>query len=405
MRRALRLISLAVLLVTLVACGESSGTTAPPSPLPRGPLPTIAAVSWRKASVEINADNGARLELLGTLTEHTATVSRIAFTPDSRYMVTLDAVLKPVVWDMETGRALHSLTGDNAYRYVFFNARGDQVIGVLGDQQIFFFATPGGGALASVAANSTGITIAAQSDDRTLLATGGKRGDVQIWDVDKRTIQRTLTLSTQPILLIAFTPDNQSVAAVSSDSTLTVASVADGKQKVQIKGFNDVPRRLLYTSDGRLLVAAVQNRVFVYNADDYSFRYSITADEMVTETGLAISPDNRYIAVNTTTDSAVVFALEDGRQIVGVPAQEKRGSSLAFAPNGSLLLATVLKPQTGAFIWSVASFSDDDPRVLGRSINPQGNGVFVGAWSPDSRMIVLADGSGGLFVWGLPATG
>jgi WD40 repeat protein len=403
--RRVKPILLLLMMATLAACGGNAPapTNTPAVQGTRGPLPTLNPVVWRKAGSAVTLVNAARIELLGTLIKHEASVNQIDFSPDSRGMLTLDGVGTGHLWDTETGANRFTFAETSAL-YAAFNADGSQVISAMTDGTLQFLTTADGLIASNVQANSGGVLAMAISADRTRLATGGPRGDILIWDVATRGIVHRIDLK-RPIGIVAlvFSRDGKLLASATSDQVLHTWAVESGTQTAINAQLPTPLNRLLFTPDGTLLLAASERVVYALATTTLETRWQITGRDQDSGAGMAISPDSQLLALGSTGETLTVWSLLTGKEQVVLLEQQRTGSSLEFSPNGELLLNTLLLANQGSFVWSVASFLDDDPKVQGKNFNPSLNGILLGAWSPDGRYIVLADGSGGLYVWGMPA--
>ncbi|MBX3063932.1 MAG: PQQ-binding-like beta-propeller repeat protein [Anaerolineae bacterium] len=401
--------SLLALLAVLILIGGCTNDNTLPTRTPlvadvggRSGLPTIIPVTWRSAGAVIDHNNGASIDLLGTLIEHSATVNRFDFTADSRLMLTVDGVGTAILWDLESGLSRFAVSVQDTL-FAYFNADASQILSVSTDNRLYFTTTNDGKVLASVLANNGGITAVAISADRKLLATGGAQGDVQIWNLETRGMARRLTIDAAPrISGLAFSPDGSVIAVGTSDLALHFYNASSGERLKSIREYGSSVRSLIYASDGSFVVAANNDNIYLYNTTEYARRFQFVAANLSTDNGLALSPDGKLLAAGTNGDNLVVWSTETGKEVIGLAEQQGVGSSLSFAPNGSFLLDTLLKGDAGSFLWSVASFTDTDPTVQGKNFNKQGNGVYTGVWTPDGKRIILADGSGGLYIYGVP---
>jgi WD40 repeat protein len=404
-RRWLLLASCCLVVLLLSACNPDENvyrTRTPPPVGTRAPFPTLTSMTWRKAGAVITGDTGGKIELLGTLVAHTLSVFRVEFSPDSRYLISIDGSGTAIVWDMETGLPKFNI-GSQDTIYTFFNADASQIISISTAEKIFFMSTANGTLLSSLPANSGGVRSAAISSDRTLLATGGFKGDVSVWNLQTRALIRRITVGREATMLdVAFAPDGKTLVTSTNDKTLYVFDAQSGQQLEAVTNLTTNVARLISAPDGTFFVAAAGDTPTVYDVAPFRLRYALTAPDQATDLGLALSPDSKLVAVATTGDTVNIWSTETGKIVVTLLEQRQATTSLAFAPNNNFLLDTIFNPASGAFIWLTASFLDSDPQVSGKNFLTLSNGITLGAWTPDGKRIVLGDGSGGLFVYGLP---
>jgi WD40 repeat protein len=404
-RGSTRLVTLCAVALIMSACNPEQNVYRTQTPRPEGthgPFPTLLPMQWRNAGAEIVGDNGGRIELLGTLNWHSLSVFRLEFSPDSRLMISIDGGGTAVLWDLATGTTRFTI-GVQDTVYAFFNADASEIIVVNADEKIFFVTAADGTLLSSLPANSGGVRSAAISADRTTLATAGFKGDVSIWNVATRALLRRITIGRDAsILAVAFAPDGKSVAASTNDKAFYVWDVAAGQQLQAVSDLPNFVTRLIYAPDGSFLVAATTDTPFVYEIEPFRLRQSLIATNQFTDGGLSLSPDGNLLAIATKGENANVWEIATGKIQVSILQQQQATTSLAFAPNGSFLLNTIFNETSGSYIWLVSSFADNDPQVSGKNFNQSSSGISMGGWTPDGKRIILADGSGGMFVYGLP---
>ncbi|MFQ3535461.1 MAG: WD40 repeat domain-containing protein [Aggregatilineales bacterium] len=129
--------------------------------------------------------------------------------------------------------------------------------------------------------------------------------------------------------------------------------------------------------------------------------YSVTAPELDSRRGLAFSPDKRFLLIGGTADEVFVQAADNGAGIRRLTGHSGQLSGIAFSADGALLL-TVLSDRRGVYVWLVESIRIESPNYLRGTLGAGQNGFLKGAFSPDGKLIVLAEASGGIMAYGIP---
>lgn len=391
----------AVLTIALAACGTSA-TSTPILPT-RGPLPTLISVPWRVAGAPIDTSNVGSLAQIGSLVGHNGTVNYLNFSHDNKLLLTVDGASVAIVWNLENGQIVSRPGQGKSTLFSFFSADAKTIVSVIGDQKVYFFNTQDGQEISNAPANSGGVLLAAISPDGKTLATGGAKGDVMLWDVDGHTVTRLLPPGTsERVEAMDFSPDSASLAVSIHGASATIWKVATGASIATLKDVVFV-QNLQYSRNGAYLAAATDTEVRIYDTGSYTTRYLYSQPDLVPSRSMALSPDGRFFAATSRGDFVYIWLLEKSKNAAGLPQHNGHGSSVSFSPNNQFVLTTIVTARAGARLWDIKSINpDQNLYVRGSQLGLEGNGQYIGAWSPDGRMIILADTSGGMTVWGIP---
>ena len=148
--------------------------------------------------------------LRATLQGHTGSVVSVAFSSDSKRILTGSSDNTARLWDAETGQEMAILKGHSAIVYsVVFSPDGSRVL--------------------------TG------SFDKT----------ARIWDAKTGQEKFTLQGHTEGVRSVAFGPDGKSVITGSDDKTARVWDAETGQEKFVLKGHTDLVWSVAYSPDGR----------------------------------------------------------------------------------------------------------------------------------------------------------
>jgi tetratricopeptide (TPR) repeat protein len=184
--------------------------------------------------------------------------------------------------------------------------------------------------------------------DAQVVASGGKEGQVLIWDSDSLELLKTLWARGNGIRAISFFPDGESVVVARSDKTLSIGSVMDERPKQVIK------------SDGSL--AAVRtclgsNNFIVIETSGTVIRYADSHAVSAFNTGLKkidvhdISRDCRRAIAGGYGDPLTVWDLARGVQISTIGIEPSGFLEAAFLSDGDrVVLGT---PDRTMELWDV----------------------------------------------------
>lgn len=398
-----RLVLMLALLLT--ACGGAA-----PVPPTRGALPTLPNVGWRLLAEPISAENANKLALIGNLVGHTATVNHFAFDSLRNWLISVDALGVAILWDLNNGRRVQvlsqpdaALSAEGDVLNAFFSAEGE-TIALVTRRGVRFLRAADRSPLPDTAGGVIAVSGAAISADGRQLATTGSNGDVWLWEATSgRVTQRVAGrgyLAERPL----FAPDGAQLAVIARDergALVRLYNARNGQVLAELRGFSGVPVALAFNPDSTLLAVGSAGEVQAFRTSDYAQVYSITAPELDPRRGLAFSPDKRFLIIGGAGDEVFVQAAADGLGVRRLTEHGGRLSGLAFSADGALLL-TALSDQRGVYVWLVESIRIESPNYLRGALGQGQSGFLMGAFSPDGKLIALAEASGGVMIYGIP---
>ena len=241
------------------------------------------SASWDKTLKVWDLETGRALR---TLEGHSAEVYGVAVTADGKRAVSASgdgrsgyssAVPYPPpdgkraelkVWDLETGRALHTLEGHSDGVYgVAVTPDGKRAVSASGDQTLKVWDLETGGALRTLEGHSDSVCGVAVTPDgkRAVSASGDKT--LKVWDLEDRAPPCARWKAT-PIRVygVAVTPDGKRAVSASRDNTLKVWDLQTGRLIATFQcdwparccAFADRPRIVAGDSGGRVYFLALE---------------------------------------------------------------------------------------------------------------------------------------------------
>jgi eukaryotic-like serine/threonine-protein kinase len=192
----------------------------------------------------------------------------VAFSPDSRYLVTGTTDGAVQVWDAETCQEVGTLgTHRREIRGVVFSSDGKHLASASGDGIVKLWDATRldkkQEARHSLRARVPGPTLnVAFSPDGRRLATGGEENTVKIWDVQTGHELQYLRGHSGEVYTVAFSPDDAGrlVASAGEDSTVKVWDSHTGKLVRSFRGHKGLVCSLAFSPDGRRLVSGSRDK-------------------------------------------------------------------------------------------------------------------------------------------------
>jgi WD40 repeat protein len=236
------------------------------------------------------------------------------------------------------------------------------------------------------------------SPDSKRLAAWSGFGDLRVWDVSNG--KELLRLSEDDDIY-TFSPDGKAIV-IYREGAIALVDVDTGKTVRRLEGSNRMVRELVYSADGRLLVAAGgDHTVRLWDSETGKEALAFAGQPFIVR-GLAFSPDGKSLATCSEYGGAIVWDVATGRPrhqwsdfLYGVNA-------VAWSPDGAVLAAG-------------ESGGHDNREVVIRLLDPQRgrlvrefpahlNCIFTLSFSPDGKQLASVGWDARARIWD-PATG
>jgi WD40 repeat protein len=301
----------------------------------------------------------------------------------SKFYATKTTDIKPKV-------AVKAQIGAIAYR-------PDGKLLALGSYKEVRLADPTGKIVGALPGHAEQVRAVAFSPDGVLLAAAGglpaRKGEVKIWDVEKRAVVRTIEGHTDCIYAVAFSPDGKMLATSSYDKFIKLWDVASGKEIRTLKDHIDAIYDLALTPDGkRLLSAAADRTVKVWDTSTGERLYTL-GEPLDGLNTIAIHPSGKMVAAGGLDKTIRIWSLGDksGKLINSLIAHEDTILRLAYSPDGKLLVSTAADK-------TIKIFKADDLTEI-KTLAGQSDWVLALEFAPDGKSFAAGRFDGSLTIY------
>lgn len=282
-------------------------------------------------SVSLAADANPAPALV--LQGHTDGVASLDFSPDSRLLVSGSFDRSMRLWDTATGKEAGIFKFDHFVVVVAFSPDGNKLLSVERDNTVRLWDARTARQLwRSKDISGDMIMAAGFSPDGRFIATSNSGGAVCLWDAEKGKLAKTLKGNGELAMPLLFSKDGRYLLA-GTDKSTTLWDVTEGVVRQEYKNpYQRSPRaispdgrHLLYRSEPqeKLIIDRVSGKTMMKIAGDFrAFHFS---------------PDAGYIASGNAAGILSVAEFKKNTTSITFSAHAKSLTALAFSPDGKYL--------------------------------------------------------------------
>lgn len=275
-----------------------------------------------------NANTGAST---ADLCGHSNSVTSIAFSPDSKYIVSGSYDKTARIWNVQTGEGGHTLGGHTD-------------------------------AVTSVAFSPTGAHIATGSDDRS----------VMVWSARTGKVCSILTGHTEVVKTLIYSPNSQQLhlASGSGDNNIKLWHARDGRIDRDLRGHSNAVESVSFTSDGKKLASGSRDgtaRIWDVTSGQTTHELTGATGHKNAVTAIAFSPNNLRVATGSWDKTVKIWDVQTGKCLVTVEEFVGEVNSIAWKPlfpndKGSMYFVTGCADKS-VRMWKLVESNDGSCKV------------------------------------------
>ena len=183
------------------------------------------------------------------------------------------------------------------------------------------------------------VTSMAFSPDRQTLASGSWDTTVRLWRVSDGALLHTLEEHTGFVNSVAFSPDGQ-ILASGSNTTVYLWRVSDGVLLRTLEGHTEIVNSVAFSPDGQTLASGADENVRLWQVSDGALLRTLEGHKNPV-TSVAFSPDGQTLASGAmgilNDDNVRLWRVSDGALLRTLERHTGGVTSVAFSPDGQTL--------------------------------------------------------------------
>ncbi|PVH74834.1 vegetative incompatibility protein HET-E-1 [Cadophora sp. DSE1049] len=327
-----------------------------------------------------------------TLEGHSDMVWSAAFSYDSKLLASasLDTTIK--VWDVTTGILQQTLNGHkDALRSVAFSHNSKLLASASHDKTVKIWDTTTGMIQQTLEGHSDRVWSVAFSHNSKLLASASWDTTIKIWDPNTGTLKQTLVGHKNIVWSAAFSCDSKLLASASDDMTIKVWDVATGMLQQTLEGHRDRLRSVAFAHDSKLLASASCDKtVKVWDVATGTLKQTLEGHSDTVES-VIFSHNSKLLASASSDMTVKVWDAAINTLQPKLEGHKYRVSSVTFSYDSKLLVTASW--DTTVKVW------DATTGKLQQTLKGHSDRLWSVAFSHDSKLIASASFDKTVKVW------
>ncbi len=286
-------------------------------------------------------------------------------------------------------RTLLQWHSSNFTGVIAYSPRETLIAAVEGFQRIVLYHSDGTLVRAIDTGQSQEVSSIAFSPDGQTLAAGSYDTTVTLWRVRDGALLRTLTGHRNGVYSLAFSPDGQTLASDCADRTIQLWSVDNGACLHTFTGHGG--RSLAFSPNGQTLASGNGANIDLVRVSDGVCVNTLTGHTQGIFS-LAFAPDGQTLASTSSDYTVKLWKVSDGACLQTLEPKLGWVMSVAFAPDGNTLVcgcydqsfvlwdANPHDANYGARMQTIDGRQDAIGSVASLAFTPDGKTLITGSW-------------------------
>jgi WD40 repeat protein/serine/threonine protein kinase/tetratricopeptide (TPR) repeat protein len=331
---------------------------------------------------------------IGPPMTHPDQVYSLAFSPDSKTLLTGSADKMARLWDAGTGRPIGSpFTHGSVVAHVAFSPDGRTVLTGSGDGRAQLWDVTAGAAIGRPFPHQSNVTsVSFCPDGKTVLTSSLEGARARLWDITTGNPTGVEFGHKGLVFGAVYSPDGKTVLTGSSDQTARLWDAATGNPIGTPLAHRGTVYTVAYSPDGKtVLTGSSDQTARLWDAATGSL-IGVPAPNQGRAYALSYSPDARTVLTVTYRGVPRFWDVAAGGPVLGRPlSHQAEVNAVAFRPDGKAVI-------TGTTDGTVQIWDTVTGSPTGATFKHQGS-VNAVAFSPDGRMVLTGSNDRTARLW------
>ncbi len=345
-------------------------------------------------TITINDNSLSSLEIVQSLKDHSVVTTSVAYSPDGLLIATATGSYVHI-FDSQTNSLLRTLSGHTGeVLSIAFSPDSQTIASGSEDLTVKLWEVSSGSLKTTLSGHNGDVEAVAFSPNGNTLASGSGDGTIKLWQVTGNAQPRTFLGHSGVVLAVDFNPDGDILASGSSDDTVKLWEVSDGTELLSLTEHKASVHTVAFSPDGQTLASGgFDSNVHLWKVSDGTKLHTLS-NHVSLVSSVAFNPVNNTLASGSWDSSVVVWDTSSGQVLKEIGATGfKATNSVAFSPQGDILIAGGDSSYTSAKSWQVSDYT------LIRSFAGNSSSVRLITFSPDSSLLASTSWDGTVKLW------
>lgn len=279
----------------------------------------------------------------------------VTISPDGQFLISggNDKTIK--VRSLHTGKILRTLTGHSGSVYaIAISPDGQTLVSGSWDNTIKVWNLHAGnqggiaptsrilgaGLLYTLTGHSGEVNTVVISPDGETLASGSEDSTIKLWDLRTGELKKTLTGHSDAVKSIAISPDNRTLVSGSADYTINLWHLHTSERLHTLTGHSNWVRSTAISPDGQILASGSQDKTIKLWHLHTGELCSHLTGHWGEVNSVAISPDGQTLVSGSWDETIRLWHLGTGALLHSLEGHQGAVASVAISPDGQKIVSS-----------------------------------------------------------------